>query len=486
MSTGKLSRRKFIKGAVATAIAAPAVLRGAKPASALSKEEEGIVNAAKKAGGAGLNLMVWSLYYRNMPKTMEEFRKLTGIGTSKIQDISVFQIPQRSLTEAVQRSGTFDMFHIDTNMIPSLVSAGLAEPLDKYLDEAGFRPQMVGKFPLYTKYKGQTYGLMTDGNVHVQVARKDLMENPDEQKRFADKHGKPLKMPVTWEDNQQIAEFFHRPDQKLYGSGSLRNRTNGLTWWHMYFYSAGGSMFDGDMNPTINNSAGEYAMKVYLDLKKASPPEAPGWGTPQMIPQHYNGHIATSQYWDGMLAGLEGPANRAKKPWLYSVVPGSTHSGKLMNRSVSTTTSWVVNRHAKNKAQAAYLAMWWSTLASSTDIVGHPTMTFHDPWHPGHFDPSIPEGKMVAKVYSPLGMEAIKENLLITTPQIYLTGAREFWEALGKGLSEAYVGQITAKQALVNTERAWTRLIGQIGKKRLKEEMATYLAMFPDRNTPKG
>ena len=44
---------------------------------------------------------------------MEEFKKLTGIGVGSIQDISIFDAPQRAMAEALSRSPQFDFFHID-------------------------------------------------------------------------------------------------------------------------------------------------------------------------------------------------------------------------------------------------------------------------------------------------------------------------------------------------------------------------------------
>ncbi len=148
-------------------------------------------------------------------------------------------------------------------------------------------------------YRGNTYGITTDGNVHIHYLRKDLVENADNQKRFDDKHGKTLAFPQTWEDDLRIQQFFHNPDKDIYGSGSLRNRANGATWWYMMFYSAGGFPFDDDINPTINNEAGDYAVEIYLQEKKAAHPELAGWGTPQMIPRIVGGKVASCQYWDG-------------------------------------------------------------------------------------------------------------------------------------------------------------------------------------------
>src|SRR5674536_370723 len=73
------------------------------------------------------------------------------------------------------------------------------------------------------------YKRQTDGNVHIQYVRKDIIEDPDNKKRFADKFGKELKFPQTWEEEQVIQEFFMDPSKDLYGSANLRNRANGPT-----------------------------------------------------------------------------------------------------------------------------------------------------------------------------------------------------------------------------------------------------------------
>ena len=97
----------------------------------------------------------------------------------------------------------FDFIHIDSNMIPSLASAGYLEPLDEYMKKANFKIDAVGDYGTFMTYGGQTYGIPTDGNVHIQYIRKDLIEDPDNKKRFADKFGKELKFPETWEEEQR-------------------------------------------------------------------------------------------------------------------------------------------------------------------------------------------------------------------------------------------------------------------------------------------
>ncbi len=112
----------------------------------------------------------------------------------------------------------------------------------------------------------------------------------------------------------------------------------------------------------------------------------------------------------------------------------------------------LVNKYSPRKAQAAYLAMWWGTLKNSTPIVSDKVNTFHDAWHKGHMTaPTVVEN------YTPAGMKAIEANMQVVSPPIYLTGYLEFQDLLAKNLSEAYVGQLPAKDVLKRTENEWRR-----------------------------
>jgi ABC-type glycerol-3-phosphate transport system substrate-binding protein len=283
MSRSGFSRRTFLQGSVGLTVAN--FVPGTTPFAHAATMEEQTIAAAKAVGKADVNGMIWSPYLVPMKPVIAEFTKETGIGIGAVQDISIFDAPQRAMAEALSRSPQFDFIHIDSNMIPSLASAGYLEPLDEYIKKAGFHLDAVSDYAKFMTYGGQTYGVPTDGNVHIQYTRKDLIDNPDNKKRFADKFGTELKVPETWEDNLRLQEFLMDPSKDLYGSGNLRNRANGVTWWYMIFYSAGGFPFDDDMKPTIDNPAGQYAVDLYLQDKKVNHPEAANWGTPQMIPR---------------------------------------------------------------------------------------------------------------------------------------------------------------------------------------------------------
>jgi ABC-type glycerol-3-phosphate transport system substrate-binding protein len=473
---GRTSRRTFIEGGVALTVAnfLPFV------AFAASLEER-VITAAKPLGAGDVTGIIWSPYLVPMQPVIAEFKKETGIGVGAVQDISIFDAPQRAMAEALARSPQFDFIHIDSNMIPSLASAGYLEPLDDYMKQANFKIEAVADYANFMTYKGHTYGIPTDGNVHIQCVRRDLIEDPDKKKRFADTYGKEATFPETWEDDLRIQEFFMDPAKDIYGSGNLRNRANGPTWWYMMFYSAGGFPFDDDMKPTLDTPAGQYAVDIYLQDKKVAHPEAAGWGTAQMIPRISQGHVVSCQYWDGTCKFNENPQKSAAAgKWLYGLVPGSDFSGKRVHRSISSPlAALLINKYSPRKAQAAYLALWLGSGKNSIPIVSDPVNTFHDAWAVEHL--TAPQ---VIRAYTPAGIKAIEANFQVVAPPIYLTGYLEFQDTLGKNLSEAYVGQLPAKDVLKKTEDEWNAIVRRIGRAKLKEDLASYKAVMPTRDKP--
>ncbi len=213
MTKSNISRRTFIEGGVGLTVVN--FIPGTTPLAFAASLEERTVTAAKAVGAADVSGMIWSPYLVPMQPVIAEFKKQTGIGVGGVQDISIFDAPQRVMAEALSRSPQFDFIHIDSNMIPSLASAGYLEPLDDYMRKADFKIEAVADYANFMTYKGHTYGIPTDGNVHIHYLRKDLVEDADNKKRFADKHGKELKYPETWEDDLRIQQTLMDPAKDL-------------------------------------------------------------------------------------------------------------------------------------------------------------------------------------------------------------------------------------------------------------------------------
>jgi len=90
----------------------------------------------------------------------------------------------------------------------------------------------------------------------------------------------------------------------------------------------------------------------------------------------------------------------------------------------------------------------------------------------------------VIDAYSAAAIKAIETNFQVVAPPTYLTGYLEFQDTLGKNLSEAYVGQLPAKDVLKKTQDEWNAVVRRIGRSKLKDELASYKAVMPKRNLP--
>lgn len=484
---GVVSRRTFL--GVAGAVAAGAL--GGEPLlsdPAWGAQVQGDTPEARAINGAralkkklDLNILIWGQYYPGkMRELAADFKEKTGIGIGATQDLVTFQIPARAMAEAVAKSGAFDIIHLSASMIPTLVNAGYLQPLNQFMERGGMVYRSVGPLSRQTYYHGENYGFVTDGNVMATGIRKDLFENADERKRFADKHGKPLKWPETWDDYLEVAQFFTRaPD--LYGVSDLRSRNwGGPVWFLMQYYANGGFPFADDMTPTLYNDAGRKAMAGYLATKAFSTKDIAVWGTTQNIPFVAGGNAAMWTYWTGAFGVAERGDSKTKGKWSYGEVPGSRMTGRLLKRSVSEPViALVINRRGQNPEAAYWLCQYWSTVRHSTEIVADPKLQFHDAWAPEHMtDPRI-----VAK-YTRQGVEATRKCLEVTCPTILLPGFLEFNDILDKNLADAFVGTISGDEALKKTEAEWRDVVRRIGTKLLVKDLAGYKAAFPKIDVP--
>ena len=81
-------------------------------------------------------------------------------------------------------------------------------------DGPGHRHRLRG---VSAKGSGKFWAIPLEGDATGWAYRKDWFEDPKEKAAFKKKYDYDLAVPKTWAQLRDIAEFFHRPDQKRYG-----------------------------------------------------------------------------------------------------------------------------------------------------------------------------------------------------------------------------------------------------------------------------
>ncbi len=78
-------------------------------------------------------------------------------------------------------------------------------------------PATVKYYSEYPANSGKYWSIPAEGDAVGWSYRKDWFEDPKEMEAFKAKYGYDLAPPKDWKQLRDIAEFFHRPDQKRYG-----------------------------------------------------------------------------------------------------------------------------------------------------------------------------------------------------------------------------------------------------------------------------
>ncbi|MFB6120829.1 MAG: sugar ABC transporter substrate-binding protein [Halobacteriaceae archaeon] len=176
----------------------------------------------------------------------------------------------------------YDVFICLSDWLPDVADRGLIEPLDDRLaadPPADYPEGWAESMRSLLCYDGHTYGLPYHDGPELFHYRTDLFESVAEQRRFREEYGRPLHPPKTWAEFREVAEFFTRPEEDLWGTvvAALPDGHNDVYDFLIQLWSRGGDVFDDEMNPTFHDETGVEALQFYHDLiheDEVAPPES--------------------------------------------------------------------------------------------------------------------------------------------------------------------------------------------------------------------
>jgi multiple sugar transport system substrate-binding protein len=186
-------------------------------------------------------------------------------------EVSAFDL--RSLEGAVLgseglRSGGWDLAIFPTDWIGSAINSGAIENLTPWMQSHPLPDWPEGwpaslRKPL--RHREGFYCIPWHDGPECLIYRKDLFENPQEQKAFANRFGRELKPPITWHEFHQTARFFTRSSQSLYGTlfAAYPDGHNTLYDLVLQVWSRGGELYSSDGMPTLNHPIVVEALDYY-------------------------------------------------------------------------------------------------------------------------------------------------------------------------------------------------------------------------------
>ncbi len=208
-----------------------------------------------------------------------QYEEETGIKVTVVQEPWGSYYTKVGNEWTVQGS-SFDMVVGDSQWLGQAVEAGHYMDLTDFMVDGGIAetvtPATLQYYGEYPAASGSYYAYPTEGDANGFAYRRDLFEDPDEMAAFEEAYGYALAVPETWEQLRDIAEFFNRPDDGLYGVGIYTQIDyDAITMgFENVLFSYGGDWSDEDSNVlgVINSDEAVAALELYGELYSFAPP----------------------------------------------------------------------------------------------------------------------------------------------------------------------------------------------------------------------
>lgn len=204
----------------------------------------------------------------------EEFTERTGIKV-KIDQESWSNWQTIFFDEMAKKGKKYDMVIGDSQWLGRGVKEGHYIELTKWMQKHEIDSSMISAsisgYAEFPKKSGHYWAIPVEGDAMGFSYRKDLFEDTQEQDAFKKRYGYPLHIPKTWFELRDIAEFFYRPEQDLYGVLCwMEPQYDGITMGvQSLLWSWGASLGDQEtyrVKGILDSAEGIKALEFYKEL----------------------------------------------------------------------------------------------------------------------------------------------------------------------------------------------------------------------------
>lgn len=299
-------------------------------------------------------------YFDNLLGLLPQFEALTGIKV-RAEKVPPGQIRQKSMLDLSSKTATYATSATDPMYYPLYVANKWVEPLDKYLNDATLTDAAWYNYNDILKawrdadsVDGKPYGIPFDGEVTVQVYRKDLYA------------AKGLKPADTYDQLLANAKALNDPANRVYG---LAMRGFAGAGQNMYLYPSlfrgfGGNWFQGK-DLIVNSAEAVRALDWYVSaLTQFAPPAVRNWNWPDIADAFSQGTLGC--YLDAHSSAAV--INNPEKSKVVGKIAYARWPRGPAGKRVTSIWNWgfPINAALSERAKkATWLFIMWATAAET-------------------------------------------------------------------------------------------------------------------------
>ena len=339
---------------------------------------------AKKGKGP---LTLRALYFQWAPgnalaKTAAGYEASTG-GKVKIEtELPGFNEWYTKWLASIQaQEYVWDIIVIDSQWLGMAVEAKSAVDLTKMIGNKAFVKQIP---PTMKEYymgdptdSGKIWSVPLEADAELLFYRKDLMDDAKEKAGFKKKYGYDLKVPETWAQLRDIAEFFNRPAQGFYGYISKFGIPYDVISWdfNQVLWSWGGEFWDRKTKTAqgyINSPTAVEAMEFYKGLSKFAPP---GWESAafdETVQSMSQGLVMFAIEWSSFAPSMFNKDNSKVWDKIGVAVPPKGPKAHVVSLGGQPMT---ISAYSPNQKEAAAFIEWFykpEQIWTYAENLGHP------------------------------------------------------------------------------------------------------------------
>ena len=211
-------------------------------------------------------------------------------------------------SEFAIQGDAFDFAMWDSQSTAEFAGGGHAVRINDIFDQSEyltadiFPASSLSQYGEYPDGSGEFFGLPVNQDAYGLMYRTDLFEDPAEQAAFREKYGRDLRVPETYQEAREVAEFFTRPDEGLYGWGQMGGRDYDFatTASNSFLWSFGGELYNPEtmeVEGYLNSPASIDGVQAYVDMFQYGPPGSGNWGFDEVNASFQQGQLAMAMQW---------------------------------------------------------------------------------------------------------------------------------------------------------------------------------------------
>lgn len=404
---------------------------------------------------------------------------------------------------AATRSDAFDLLLVANIWMADMVGWNYVVPLDDYIKDPKvmYETDVPDGIKRKNTFAGKTYGLICDNDNMYLFYRKDILGNPDYQKKFKDKYGYSYNVPPqTIDELIDVAEFFNKWDWDNDGEdeyGFVRSTKRGAqTYWYSFPWAApytvipvdaintpGIMFFDPEtMKPLVNTPGFVKGLEKFVEMGKRGCGPGLDWDRANVINEMILGHAAMAIDWGDIGPNSYGDQSLVTGKIGYAMPPGSKEYWDWRSQKWVKTDevnyapvhcfngwSWFITSTTKNPDIAWDFAKYMISPEISSFDVSNP-FSGYQPWRKSQLeglDNWVKNGweRGDAKAYLQNTIDVTNAPNAVIDMRV--PGASDYSEGIYETyLTTALSGQNTVQEAMDRVAKEWETLTDRLGREK--------------------